>query len=193
MDNSNQDDAHRNSWHIDGILNALVLSFPTNSDKYSSITSAKYPSFCMATFSVSQNLWSSNVSHLIPATTSEEEYCHVYRYDYRNILIYSHSNSPTLPTCNIILVSLTLPAPASRDFVKLILLYKDWFLCEITAIISELMRGGWHDHTILYFYFQLVDEILFALYRPAVHYGIQKKPHMIPTSNNECIRVIGPV
>ena len=45
-------DGHVNSTRSDRILNALVLIFLTNSDKYSRITSAKFPSFCMETFSV---------------------------------------------------------------------------------------------------------------------------------------------
>ena len=88
---------------------------------------------------------------MIAAATSEEEYRHPHRSDYRNILIYSHRNSSTLPTCDISLVSLTLPAPEAREFVKLILLYTDSCLCEATDKISEFARGGRHDYRILYF------------------------------------------
>jgi hypothetical protein len=38
-----------------------------------------------------------------------------------NTLIYAHTPSPTLPTCDISLGSLTLPAPTAGDFVELLL------------------------------------------------------------------------
>jgi len=53
MQNSNTDYRHVNSTRSDRIINAFVLIFRTNSDKGSRITFANFPSFCMATFSVS--------------------------------------------------------------------------------------------------------------------------------------------
>jgi hypothetical protein len=72
---------------------------------------------------ISQTLQSSYLSHLIAATTQANEYWHLNRSDCRNTLIYAHTASRTLPTCDISLGSLKLPAPESGNFLELILLY----------------------------------------------------------------------
>jgi hypothetical protein len=43
--------------------------------------------------------------------------------DCRNTLIYAHTSSRTLPTCDVSLRSLTLPAPEAGDLVEIILLH----------------------------------------------------------------------
>jgi hypothetical protein len=43
--------------------------------------------------------------------------------DCRDTLIYAHTASRTLPTCDISLDTLTLPAPEAGDFVELIFSY----------------------------------------------------------------------
>jgi hypothetical protein len=51
-------------------------------------------------------------------------YLYLYhRSDCRNTLIYAHTNSRSVLTCDISLVSLTLHAPVYSDFMELILLY----------------------------------------------------------------------
>jgi hypothetical protein len=90
--------------------------------RYGRITSTKSPSFCMTTYTASpQILRSSYLSHMIVVITFADEYWHLQRTDCRNTLIYAHTNSRTLPTCDISLGSLTLPAPEAGDFVELIL------------------------------------------------------------------------
>ena len=92
---------------------------------YSRITSTKSPSFQMTTFSASLI----KLTALLPQ--SRDYSCYVSRpilspprSDCRNTLIYAHTNSRTLPTCDISLGSITLPASEAGDFVKLILPYK---------------------------------------------------------------------
>jgi len=53
--------------------------------------------------------------------TAEEQW-HLHRFGCRNTLIYAHTTSPTLSTCDISLGLLKLPACDSGDFVELILL-----------------------------------------------------------------------
>jgi hypothetical protein len=59
------------------------------------------------------------------------QYWHLHRSDCRNILIYAHTTSRTLPTCDISLDSLTLPTSEIGDFVETILLYPLHFLCSV--------------------------------------------------------------
>ena len=47
---------------------------------------------------------------------------HVHRYEWRNTLIYAHTTSWTLPTCDVSLGTITLPAPEAGNFVELLLL-----------------------------------------------------------------------
>jgi len=60
---------------------------------------------------------------MIAATTKAGEYWHLHRSTYRNTVIYAHTTSRTVPTCNISLVLLMLPAHEAGDFVELIPLY----------------------------------------------------------------------
>jgi len=46
-----------------------------------------------------------------------DQYWHLNRPDCRNTLIYAHTNSRTIPTCEVSLGSLKLPAPEAGDFV----------------------------------------------------------------------------
>ena len=48
-------------------------------------------------------------------------------------MIYAHTTSRTLPTCDVSLGSLTLTAPEAGDFMELILLY--------VRIWSKLLSG----------------------------------------------------
>lgn len=47
------------------------------------------------------------------------KYGHIHHSDCRNTLIYTHTTSCTLPTCDISLGSLMLPAPEAGDFVEI--------------------------------------------------------------------------
>jgi hypothetical protein len=58
---------------------------------------------------------------MIVAATLADEYLH--RSDYRNTLQHGHRTLLTLPTVDIDLDSFMLAAPATRDFVGLLLLY----------------------------------------------------------------------
>jgi hypothetical protein len=91
--------------------------------RYGRITSTKSPSFCMTTYTASpQILWSSYLSHMIAVTTYADELWHLQRNDCRKTLIYAHTTLHNLPTCDISLGSLKLPAPEARDFVELVLI-----------------------------------------------------------------------
>jgi hypothetical protein len=54
---------------------------------------------------------SSCLSYVITTATSADQYWHLHRSDCRNTLIHAHTTSRSLPTCNISLGWLTLPAP----------------------------------------------------------------------------------
>jgi len=90
---------------------------------YSRIKSKKSPSFCLTTFSAGLT----NLTVLLPLL-------HDCNYSVsRQILAppplrltYTHTTSRTLPTCNIMLGWLTLPAPEAGDLVELFLLYRVW-------------------------------------------------------------------
>ena len=93
--------------------NWLVLSIPN----YSRITSTKSPSFCMTTFSASLTY----LTALLPQSHDYSRYVnrpiwHLHRCDCRNTLIYAHTTSRTLPTCDISLDSITLPESEAGDF-----------------------------------------------------------------------------
>ena len=51
-----------------------------------------------------------------------KQYWHLHRPVCRNTLIYAHTTSRTVQTCDISLGSLTVPAPEAGDFVELLLL-----------------------------------------------------------------------
>ena len=62
----------------------------------------------------------------------------------RNTLIYTHTTSHTLPTCDIIQGSLMLPAPQARDLVQLIVLYLgnwiiNWALFQLSVCWSPYL------------------------------------------------------
>jgi hypothetical protein len=63
----------------------------------------------------------------------------------RNTMIYTHTNSRTLPTCDISLGWPTLPTPKAGDFVELLLLYP----------ISVLARPMWNTRD------SLSDRVIF--------------------------------
>jgi hypothetical protein len=95
---------------------------------YSKITSTKSRSFCMTTFSASLT----NLTALLPQSrdcsydVSRQILAPppLWLQKHTNTLIYAHTTSPTLPTSDMSLGSLTLPAPKAGDFVDLILLYR---------------------------------------------------------------------
>jgi hypothetical protein len=73
------------------------------------------------------------------------EYWHSHRPDFREALIYAHTSSRTLVTCNVSLGSLTLPAPEGGDFVELVLLYlcTKWLtfiLLRVSAAVLEMFE-----------------------------------------------------
>jgi hypothetical protein len=90
-------------------------------------TSIKSLPFCMTPSSASL----SNIRALLPQ--SRDYSCYVSRpllaspplclQKHSDILTYAHTIPRTLPTCDIRLGSLTLPASEAGDFVELILLY----------------------------------------------------------------------
>jgi len=71
--------------------------------------------FCTTTFSASLT----NITTLLPQSRD----WHLHRSDCQNTLIYAHTSSRTLPTCDISLGSLTLYQSEAGDFVELILLH----------------------------------------------------------------------
>ena len=73
--------------------------------------------------SLPQNFRSSYFSHVIAATTSADEYCHLRRTDYWNTLNYAHTILRTVQVFGIILRLLLLLAPEVGGFVELILLW----------------------------------------------------------------------
>jgi len=60
---------------------------------------------------------------MIPVATSADQYWHIHRSDCRKTLIYPHTSSPMLSIFDIILNTLMLSAPESRNIVKLLLLH----------------------------------------------------------------------
>jgi hypothetical protein len=54
---------------------------------------------------------SSCLGYVITTATSADQYWHLHRSDCRNTLIHAHTTSRALPTCDITLGWLTLPAP----------------------------------------------------------------------------------
>jgi len=70
--------------------------------------------------------------------------------DCRYRLIYAHTSSRILPTCDISLGTQTLPAPEPGDFVGLILLYTSVRSVELVVVslcpecCSNISRCQWH-------------------------------------------------
>jgi len=62
-------------------------------------------------------------SHTTAAAMQADQYWLLHRSDCRNTLIYAHTASRNLPTCDIGLGPLTLPALQEGEFLELILLY----------------------------------------------------------------------
>ena len=71
-------------------------------------------------FRVSQPLRPSNLSNVLAATTSSNEYWHLHGSDCRNILIYPHTTSRILPPYDTSLGSLKGAIPGPGDFVDLL-------------------------------------------------------------------------
>ena len=71
----------------------------------------KSGSFCVTTFNASLAHFSVLLGHMIAAAALQTITGYLHRSDCRNILIYAHTTSRTLPLCDISLLSLTLPAP----------------------------------------------------------------------------------
>jgi hypothetical protein len=72
---------------------------------------------------ISPSLRSSYHSHVTAAATYADQYWHLHRSDCRNTLIYAHTNSRTLLTCDTSLDSLTIPTLEAGYFVELILVH----------------------------------------------------------------------
>ena len=77
----------------------------------------------MSTFNASPTNLTVHLSHVTAAATEADQYWHLHRSDCINKLIYAHTTLRTVPTGDISLGSLTLPAPEAGDFVELILQY----------------------------------------------------------------------
>jgi hypothetical protein len=104
-------------WRCSLIRGSTVL-------EYSRITSPKFPPFCMTNFSASPykpygpstpvTRW--QLLHKLHNTGTSTTDC-------RNTMIYAHKISRSLPTCDVSLRSLTLPASEAGDLLELILQY----------------------------------------------------------------------
>ena len=79
----------------------------------------------------------SYINHTTAAATQADQYRHLHRSDCRNKLIYAHTTSRTLLTCDISLGSLTLSAPETGDFVELL---------SATQLVFQHndMKKNWH-------------------------------------------------
>lgn len=100
-----------------------ALAWDIRCNRYSRITSTKYPSFCMTISSASTTSLTARLPpSMSAATTYADEHWHLHLSDCRNLLTYVHTNSRILPACDS-LSSLTLPAPGAGHFVESILLH----------------------------------------------------------------------
>jgi hypothetical protein len=144
---------------------------------YSRITSTRSPSFCMTTFSASfTNLeillpqshdCSHDASRRIPALTAPwlqkhsdlRHTRHLQLHDCRNTLIYAHTTSRTVPTCDISLSSLKLPLHEAGDFVKLRVLY---FSFTAAAWVADRVSGRPREWQTVYNRIFRVRRIIFA-------------------------------
>jgi hypothetical protein len=95
------------------------------------------PQNCMTTFSASLT----NLTALLPQSRDSSCYWHLHRSDCRNTLIYAHTTSRTLPTCDMIVGSLTLSSSEAGDFVELLVLYSAFFFTVCQPFGSQLLEG----------------------------------------------------
>jgi hypothetical protein len=134
-----------------GSVNRLPAEVFYSRREYNRVKSTKFPSFARQPSAlVSQSLRPSYLTHVTAAATFTDRYWHVHPSDCRNTLIYAHSTSRTLPTCDARLGSLTLPAPEAGDFVKLILLYVCFYVMLISARywwIANYLKAFFGIHT----------------------------------------------
>ena len=65
----------------------------------------------------SQTLRASYIRNVTAAATEADQYWHLYCPDCQNTLIYAHTTSRPIPTCDVSLGSLKLPAQEAGDFV----------------------------------------------------------------------------
>jgi hypothetical protein len=72
---------------------------------------------------LSHTLRPSYISQVTAAATSADQYWHLHRSDGRNTLIYAHTTSRILLTCDVSLKSKKLLSPEVGKFVEIILLY----------------------------------------------------------------------
>jgi len=92
---------------------------------YDRITSPKSRSFFMTTFSASLTKLTSLLPHSHDCSYwKSKKFRHLHRSHNRNTLVCAYTTSPSLPTFEISIGLLTLPAPGPRDFVKFILLFR---------------------------------------------------------------------
>ena len=112
------------------VVSGILVPWTVNSNihsvhMYSRITSTNSPSFFMITFNARlTNLTARLPQSRVCSCYLADELWHLQRSDSRNTLIYAHTSSRTLPTCDIGIRSRTLPAPEAGDFVELLLLYQ---------------------------------------------------------------------
>ena len=76
---------------------------------------------------------------MIAATTQAAEYWHLQLYDCRNAMIYEHTTSRNVLTCDSSLSSLKLPLPDAGDFVKLRVLY---FSFTVAAWVADRVKSN---------------------------------------------------
>ena len=70
-----------------------------------------------------------------------QEYWRLHRFfDCRNTLTYAHTNSRTLPNCDVSLGSLTVAMPEARDFVELL---EPYLYRYVVYLIND---NGSHPH-----------------------------------------------
>ena len=112
------------------MINWGSLSLVSSWSSYMLITGLHPQSPCHFTQQVSvwvsQNIWSSYLSHMIAATIQADKYWHLHHSDRRNTLTYVHMTPHNLATCNTSLGSLMLPVPEAGDFAELLLLYYNY-------------------------------------------------------------------
>jgi len=76
---------------------------------------------------------------MITAATSADQYWHLQRSECRNAMIYAHTVSRALATCDVIVGSLMLLASEAGDFVEFILLYFH-ILSDFPFILHRIPR-----------------------------------------------------
>ena len=106
--------SHNNYFSREWKMERMTRLLPLSPGHYSLQTSAR----------VSQSLRLFYLSHMIAAIGKAKEYWHLHRSHNINTLLCAYTTSPSLPTCEISLGFLTLPAPGAGDFVEFILLLR---------------------------------------------------------------------